>query len=214
MAGINLLDMIMSASNGGAVQQASAKTGLSPDMTQMAIKALLPAIAGGLQRNVQQPGGLEALLGALNSGNHQQYLDRPETLGQQAALDDGNGILGHLLGSKDMSRAVASHAAQKTGIGADILKKMLPMVAAMAMGSLSKQSQKPDMLSAFAGALGGQQQQAAPQGGLGGLLGAVLGGGQQRAAPQSGALGMLGGLLDADGDGNPMDDIFQMVMKR
>ena len=30
----------------------------------------------------------------------------------------------------------------------------------------------------------------------------------------SGAMGMLGGLLDADGDGNPMDDIFQMVMNR
>ena len=50
---------------------------------------------------------------------------------------------------------------------------------------------------------------------LAALLGGLLGGNSQPApqAPQQGALGMLGGLLDADGDGNAMDDIFQMVMK-
>ena len=36
---------------------------------------------------------------------------------------DGNGILGHLLGIKDASRAVANNASQQTGIGAGLLKK-------------------------------------------------------------------------------------------
>ena len=43
-------------------------------------------------------------------------------------------FLAILFGSKDVSRAVAGHAAKQTGIGADVLKKMLPMVAAMAHG--------------------------------------------------------------------------------
>ena len=214
MPGMNLFDMLTQASGGAAVQQVSQKTGLSQDQTSMAIKALLPAIAAGLQRNAGQPGGLQSLLGALENGNHDRYLDKPETLAQPEAIMDGNAILGHLLGSKDTSRAVASQASQKTGIDSQLLKMILPMIATMAMGSLSKQTKEPNMLQALAGVLNGGQPQA-PSGGLGGLLGGLLGGGQKQAAQQpQGALGMLGGLLDADGDGSPMDDIFKMVMSR
>jgi len=214
MPGMNLFDMLTQASGGAAVQQVSQKTGLSQDQTSMAIKALLPAIAAGLQRNAGQPGGLQSLLGALENGNHDRYLDQPETLAQPEAIMDGNAILGHLLGSKDTSRAVASQASQKTGIDSQLLKMILPMIATMAMGSLSKQTKEPNMLQALAGVLNGAQPQA-PSGGLGGLLGGLLGGGQKQAAQQpQGALGMLGGLLDADGDGSPMDDIFKMVMSR
>lgn len=212
MAGINLFDMLTQTNNGAAVQQVGQQTGLQPDMAQAAIKALLPAIAGGLQRNVQQPGGLQSLLGALQNGHHEQYLDQPETLGKPESIADGNAILGHLLGSKDTSRAVAAQAAQKTGLSEQVLKSVLPMVASMAMASLSKQTRKPDTAGALAGMLSGQQPQPA-QAGLGGLIGGLLGGGS-KSQPQSGAMGMLGGLLDADGDGNAMDDIFQMVMNR
>ena len=212
MAGINLFDMLTQTNNGAAVQQVGQQTGLQPDMAQAAIKALLPAIAGGLQRNVQQPGGLQSLLGALQNGQHEQYLDQPESLAQPNAIADGNAILGHLLGSKDTSRAVAAQAAQKTGLSEQVLKSVLPMVASMAMASLSKQTKKPDMAGALAGMLSGQQPQPA-QGGIGGLLGGLLGG-QSKAQAQTGAMGMLGGLLDADGDGNAVDDIFQMVMTR
>ena len=212
MAGINLFDMLTQTNNGAAVQQVGQQTGLQPDMAQAAIKALLPAIAGGLQRNVQQPGGLQSLLGALQNGQHEQYLDQPESLAQPNAIADGNAILGHLLGSKDTSRAVGAQAAQKTCLSEQVLKSVLPMVASMAMASLSKQTKKPDMAGALAGMLSGQQPQPA-QGGIGGLLGGLLGG-QSKAQAQTGAMGMLGGLLDADGDGNAVDDIFQMVMNR
>ena len=47
-------------------------------------------------------------MSALSSGNHGQYLDRPASLADPAAVTDGNGILGHLLGSKDVSREFAS----------------------------------------------------------------------------------------------------------
>ena len=217
MPGINLFDMLTQTNEGAAVQQVSQQSGLQPDMAQMAIKALLPAIAGGLQRNVQQPGGLQSLLNALQSGHHEQYLDQPQSLAQPDAITDGNAILGHLLGSKETSRAVAGQASQKTGIPPEVLKMILPMVASLAMGSLSKQTKKPDIASALSGVLSGNQPQPAPQqANIVGMLSGLLGGGgkQKQAASQAGGLGMLGGLLDADGDGNAMDDIFQMIMSR
>lgn len=220
MAGMNMFDMIQSAAGGQAVNEVAGKFGLSDAQAQMALKALLPAISGGLKRNAAQPQGLQGLMGALQKGSHERYLDNPEALTQPETVEDGNAILGHLLGSKDMSRQVASHAAQKTGISDSILKQMLPIVAAMAMGSLSKQSKKPEISDLLMGALAGQMGgQKSGGGGLAGMVGSMLGGrlGKAPAQPQQAGgvnLGMLGGLLDADGDGNAMDDILNMVMKR
>ena len=235
MAGTNLFDMIMGAAGNGAVQQMGQQFGLSDSQTQGALKALLPAISGGLKRNAAEPQGLEALLGALDRGHHDRYLDEPERMQSAESVTDGNAILGHLLGSKDMSRQVAAHASQRTGVDTGILKKMLPLVATLAMGSLSKQSKQPGMAETMVGALlggsqnsgglaglagqmlgggGRQQQSAGSAGGLGALLGAMMNSGQKPQPQQRTNLGMLGSLLDADGDGNAMDDIFNMVLKR
>ena len=61
-------------------------------------------------------------------------------LGSADTVNDGNAILGHILGSRDVSRAVATNAASATGIGPDVLKRMLPVVATLAMGALAKQA--------------------------------------------------------------------------
>jgi hypothetical protein len=87
-----------------------------------------------------------------------------------------------VLGSKDVSRQVVSRASEQTGLGADLLKQMLPVVAAMTMGVLSKQT---------AGQAGNQEEGG---GGMLGTLGSLLGGGQ--ASSSAGALmGILGRLM-------------------
>ena len=135
-----ILDMLMNTAGGGAAQQVGQRFGLSEDQASSAFTQLVPALMAGLQRNTSQEGGLEALMGALKNGNHADYLDKPEMLTQEATTEDGNSILGHVFGSKDVSRAVAARASEQTGIGADVLKKMLPMVAALVMGGLSKRA--------------------------------------------------------------------------
>ena len=137
---MNILDAIVNAQDGAAVRQLGSQVGLAPDQATTALSALVPALAAGVQRNLQSQGGLESLISALSSGNHGQYLDNPTSLGDQAAVADGNGILGHLLGSKDVSRQVASRAAAQTGLSADVLKRMLPLAATLMMGAFSKQS--------------------------------------------------------------------------
>ena len=221
---MNMMEMIMQAAGGQAPQQVGQQFGLNQQQSQNAIAALLPAISSGLKRNADSPQGLAGLLGAIQSGNHTQYLENPSQLSNQAAVQEGNGILGHIFGSKDVSRAVAGRASEQTGIGADVLKKMLPMVAMMAMGSLGKQTGSVAPGASMKGMLGQlamQQLMGGGQqsGGLGGMLGGLLGGGQRKAQVQqqqahSQGLGMLGKMLDADGDGSSMDDILGMLMKR
>jgi hypothetical protein len=161
---MNILDAILGAQGGGAAAEAGQAVGLSQDQTSAALSALVPALASGLQRNAALPGGLDSLIGALTSGGHSRYIDDPSTLRGEGAVTDGNNILGHILGSKDASRAVASQAAAQTGIGEDVLKKLLPMAATLVMGSLSKQQ----------GASAGSAAAALPGGGLLAMLTPML----------------------------------------
>lgn len=175
--------MLMNAAGGGATQQLGQKFGLSPDQTSGALAQLVPALMAGMQKNTQQQGGLDGLLGALTGGNHSQYLDNPEMLTQDSTIEDGNGILGHVFGSKDVSRAVANHASAQTGIGADILKQMLPMVATMVMGGLAKQNASGGLGAALGSGAGGgllgmldQNHDGSVADDVVGMLGKFLGG--------------------------------------
>jgi hypothetical protein len=186
---MNLLDLVLNANSGSTVSQLASQFGLGENQASSAIQSLLPALAGGLQRNISQ-GGLDDLLGALTKGQHQRYLDDPSTLTSASARDDGNKILGHILGSKDVSRQVAAQAATRTGISESVLKQMLPAVASLAMGALSRQT---------------ASSSGAPAG-LPGLSAATSGGG-------AGILGMLTPLLDRDRDGSVVDDVLGSVSR-
>jgi hypothetical protein len=163
-----ILGGILGGGGGGGankvIGQIAKQLGIPESMAQMAASALLPALTKGLAKNASKPGGLEDLLGALTGGKHAAYVDNPETITQPEAIEDGNNILGHVFGSKDVSRNVAGQASQKTGIDAGILKQMLPMLAGTTLGSLEKQvgtqgsappPQAKDRLSSLLGAAAG-----------------------------------------------------------
>jgi hypothetical protein len=91
---------------------------------------------------------------------------------------DGNGILGHIFGSKEVSRSVAGQAAQQSGIGTDIMKQMLPIVATMVMGSLSRNTAAagPESAGGFLSSLLDQNRSGGVGDEIAGLLGRFLGG--------------------------------------
>ena len=150
-----MMDMILNAAGGGVLQKVASQFGLDESQAASAIGALLPALTNGVERNVSEEGGLGSLLGALSGGNHEQYLDDPSTLSDPSTVDDGNSILGHLLGSKEASREVAAQASQQTGLGTDLLKQMLPVVASLAMGALARRSQGSNMSGMMQGGQSG-----------------------------------------------------------
>lgn len=134
---MNLMDMILNGQNGDVVRQVANNFQLDEGQARSAMGALIPALTRGISKEASNPQGLEDLMGALGRGNHREYIDNPAALGQKAAVVDGNGILGHIFGSKEISRQVASRAAESTGVDSSILKQMLPMLASAAMGALA-----------------------------------------------------------------------------
>ena len=178
---MDILNAIINAQDGAAVRQLGAQFGLGEEQTASALSALVPVLAAGFQRNLQSEGGLASLVSALSAGHHQQYIENPATLRDQAAVAEGNGILRHVLGSKDVSREVASRAADRTGLSADLMKQLLPLAATLMMGAFARNS-------------GADTSTPAGRAGAGG-----------------GIADMLGPLLDRNRDGSILDDVAGMA---
>ncbi len=148
----NFLDLINYASQRPEMVRALAgQFGLDQKQTEDVSKMLMSAVAGGMLNNIQN-GGLENLMAALQNGQHEALLEKAKTPGANLfnVVQEGNGILGHVLGSKEVSKQVAGAVEQKTNVEAEIIKTMLPIIASVVMGLLA-QTQRKQGNQQFAG---------------------------------------------------------------
>lgn len=156
---MDLMELIDQAGGMKSLKNMGDTLGLDASNTGALVGALAPALMRGMQKQTESSVGLAGLTKALGSGKHQQYLDNPDLISATSSIADGNNILGHLFGDKDVSRNVAAQAAESTGIDVGLIKKALPMLAGLAMGTISKSSDAGDTSGSGLGEL------------LGGLVG-------------------------------------------
>ena len=140
---IPLYDLMLQAQNGGALDVMARQFGLAQKQMNEAISALMPAFSEGLKRSAANPYDFGGLLKALYSGDYVKYFEDITRAFTPSGLEQGNDLLGQFFGSKEVSRAIAAQAAQMTGIGQEIYKQMLPVVANTLMGGLFKQAMAP-----------------------------------------------------------------------
>lgn len=136
-------EMLLRTGQGALVDAISRQFNLSRDQTIAAIEALTPAFSAGLRRATASAEGQAAFLGALGTGNHAAWFDDLARLFSPRGIEEGNGILGHVFGSKEVSRAVAEQAAAATRIQSDVLKRMLPALGALLMGGIARETLSP-----------------------------------------------------------------------
>ena len=212
MAGI--VDIVRQAQGGAAIANLAQRFGLSPQQAEHAASVMLPELAKGFERNMLDTKGLSKVVDALATGNHAVYADDPSQHASTGAQTDGEEILGHLLGSKTGSRQLAAYGQQETGVPADVLKQMLPSLATLFMGAVSKQGSQAlgQALGAVPGGIGGLEEilKRLPQGGAGGIdIGDIL-----RRLPQAGGAGQGGsggGQPGAGGLGDILGEIFKRL---
>ena len=151
---MNLMDLLGGSGGASSIDELAGAVGLDSGKAASVIGALQPALMRAVKNQAANGEGLDSFRRALESGDHQRYVDNPALLREAATRDDGNAILGHLFGSKDVSRNVAAQAAEQTGISPDLIKQALPLVASLAMGAMSKQSNGGRDLANAGGGLG------------------------------------------------------------
>ncbi len=200
------------------VNQMASLLGTDPASAQSAVEAALPTLLAGMHTNVQAPDGAASLQSAL--GQHQDGLVDGGVDATQVDTADGEKIVGHVFGGQqDQVAAQLAGTAGLGGIGGDLIRKALPILAPIVMSYLAKKifgQGGPGGQGAGeagqAGGVGGGQAGGIDLGGiLGGILGAGAGAGGSAGAGQQGSvldsiLGSLGGLLGGGtGTGAPED---------
>jgi hypothetical protein len=130
-------DALRYMQGGPAVSDLAAAFDVTPAAAEAVMRAVARELAWHLEKNTISRAGLADLVEALGSGQHAKYLDCGDVFRDQAACADGNAILGHILGSKERSRAVAARAARQAGLGQEVVRSM-GRLAGRANGSLGE----------------------------------------------------------------------------
>jgi hypothetical protein len=174
---MTLNDILQSAQGGAGLKNLAAEFGLTQQETQAAVQAILPALSRGLRRAAETPRGLSGVIGEMASGVHApSYSDPSQT---RAAADVGAAALARIFGDPDVAEKVSLEISRACRLAPQLVGRLLPAVASMALGGLSHALQ----------AQGHGDVLAQPaRGGDGGLIGSIV----------SAVEGALGGATDGD----------------
>lgn len=204
-----LYEALANAQHGEALDQIGHEYGLTPQQTQAAVAALLPAISMGLKRSTMTPEGLGKLLSLMGRQQdlYTMYEDPVAAFSHQGRAA-GNAVLSNIFGSPDASRAIAAQAQQLSGVTSGILKKLLPVLAGILISGLMRGGSGQASPS-------GPPTSPAPQG-QGGVLVDILrqifqqgmAGSQDSAPSGSSPIPPIGDILESQrkGEGFPAPD--------
>ncbi|MGD8632828.1 MAG: DUF937 domain-containing protein [Anaerolineales bacterium] len=182
----SLFQLLVSQLGSGAVGQISEQLGIDEDKTQQAIGMALPTIIGALNRNTNSSDGAQALVGALQRDHDGSILDNlTQAVTKKETLDDGQAILGHVLG--DRFEGVASSVSRATGLDQDQVGKIFAMLAPVVLGALGQMQRKKGLDAQ----------------GISNLLQ------DERSTVEKTASGLTQ-LLDMDGDGDVSEEIISL----
>jgi hypothetical protein len=117
----NPIDMLQ-AQNGAGLQGMGQQFGLTPEQTRRAFEALMPAFALGLQKTGEM-GGFAPFFGMAGTpwGSPPKAAEAP---------------FAQLFGSPMLTQAVLQQASAASGVGSQVLRQMLPVMAGMVVASL------------------------------------------------------------------------------
>lgn len=190
-----LLDLLNSPMGKQLISGVAGQTGQSTDQTGSVLSMALPVLMGAMKKNASTPEGAQGLMSALSGKHNGGILDNLGDLFgggvDDSVMNDGAGILGHVLGNKQPQ--VENALSSKTGMDAGTIATILKVAAPLLMGYLGKQT---------------QQNNVSDANGLGNLLGGLMGGSDGGQQQQS----LIESFLDSDGDGSILDDVASMAL--
>ena len=188
------LEALLGLLQGQDLGQLAEQVGGNEGQVKSGVMAALPAMLTALSKNTGTEKGAQELSNALETkhdgsilNNLSEYLSNPD-------LKDGAGILNHLFGSQTSN--VANAVSQSSGLDSNGSMKILQMLAPVLMGMLGQQKKQNNL-------------DAEGIGNLTSMLASNFG----SEAGDSGIMDVVTNLLDANKDGNVMDDIMGMVGK-
>ena len=188
------LEVLLGLLQGQDIGNLASQVGGNEGEAKNGVMAALPAMLAALGKNAGTEKGAEELNNALEKKHDGSILDNLSGYLSNPDLKDGAGILNHLFGNQTSN--VANAVSQSSGLDTNGSMKMLQMLAPILMGILGQQKKQNNL-------------DAKGLGNLTSMLASNFG----SEAGTSGIMETVTNLLDANKDGNVMDDIMGMVGK-
>ena len=188
------LEALLGLLQGQDLGQLAEQVGGNEGQVKNGVMAALPAMLTALSKNTGTEKGAQELNNALETKHDGSILNNLSGYLSNPDLKDGAGILNHLFGSQTSN--VANAVSQSSGLDSNGSMKMLQMLAPVLMGMLGQQKKQNNL-------------DAEGIGNLTSMLASNFG----SEAGASGTMDVVTNLLDANKDGNVMDDIMGMVGK-
>ena len=133
---MNINRLIDSTPGASPTRNLATAFGLDPDKAEPAVDMLAQSLADRIERNTLSRGGVADVFDLLSRPEAGAELSEPQALASPHIEEIGDGILDVLIGSKHISRGLVAKTARETGVSEETLKRMLPAVASMVIGSL------------------------------------------------------------------------------
>ena len=188
------LEALLGLLQGQDLGQLAEQVGGNEGQVKSGVMAALPAMLTALSKNTGTEKGAQELSNALETKHDGSILNNLSGYLSNPDLKDGAGILNHLFGSQTSN--VANAVSQSSGLDSNGSMKILQMLAPVLMGMLGQQKKQNNL-------------DAEGIGNLTSMLASNFG----SEAGDSGIMDVVTNLLDANKDGNVMDDIMGMVGK-
>jgi hypothetical protein len=188
------LEALLGLLQGQDIENLASQVGGNEGEVKNGVMAALPAMLAALGKNAGTEKGAEELNNALEKKHDGSILDNLSGYLSNPDLKDGAGILNHLFGNQTSN--VANAVSQSSGLDTNGSMKMLQMLAPILMGILGQQKKQNNL-------------DAKGLGSLTSMLASNFG----SEAGTSGIMETVTNLLDANKDGNVVDDIMGMVGK-
>ncbi len=188
------LEALLGLLQGQDLGQLAEQVGGNEGQVKNGVMAALSAMLTALSKNTGTEKGAQELNNALEKKHDGSILDNLSGYLSNPDLKDGAGILNHLFGNQTSN--VANAVSQSSGLDTNGSMKMLQMLAPILMGMLGQQKKQNNL-------------DAKGLGNLTSMLASNFG----SEAGASGIMEAVTNLLDANKDGNVMDDIMGMVGK-
>ncbi|MGL4394972.1 MAG: DUF937 domain-containing protein [Hyphomicrobium sp.] len=130
--------IIKGAQGGKAVRNLATSFGVDADRTEPVVHTVVKALAERIERNTLSRAGIADIVTVMGEPHAGRALVDAQRLATPELAAVGNHILDVLIGSKHISRGIAAKAARDSGLNEETVKKMLPVIASMVVGSLQQ----------------------------------------------------------------------------
>jgi hypothetical protein len=137
---VKILEILTAGQGGQTVGNLAQSFGLDRKQAASVLGAVVPELTRNMERQSFNRGGIADLVATLGKADYEKALAPNAPLTSPGIKEAGIEALDTVLWSKDRSRSVAHRAARDTGVDENVIKDMLPAIAAILMGGIDSKA--------------------------------------------------------------------------